>query len=131
MGCVCFKKDISIDVSGWGYASGRGHNKPHPFYIGTNEGARPKGGGGRGHVAKLHPLHWVAVRGGGATALSPAPFCRRAYWEGRGRGLIAKIRPYWQVGGAEGRGQAVRARALAVLGFLAQERPRVSGINPD
>lgn len=29
-----------------------------------------------------------------------------------------------QVGGAEGRGQAVRARALAVLGFLAQERPR-------
>ncbi|XP_048788640.1 importin-4 isoform X2 [Lagopus muta] len=29
-----------------------------------------------------------------------------------------------QVGGADGRGQAVRARALAVLGFLAQERPK-------
>lgn len=52
MGCVCFKKDISIDVSGWGYASGRGHNKPHPFYIGTNEGARPKGGGGGGATSR-------------------------------------------------------------------------------
>ena len=103
---------------------------PTPSIAGPMRG-RAQRGGGRGHVAKLHPLHWVAVRGGGATALSPAPFCRRTYREGRGRGLVAKIRPYWQVGGAEGRGQAVRARALAVLGFLAQERPRVSGINPD
>lgn len=47
--CPCFKKDILIDVCGWGYASGRDHNKPRPFYSGTNEGACPKEGR-RGHV---------------------------------------------------------------------------------